>query len=146
MPETKRTKTPAVTPRNILLADDEELGRSVTTALLQRRGHCVTAVESGADLLEALQRQKFDIVLSDISMPDMDGMEVARIIRSGKRAGIDAQIPIIAMTAHAFVQDQALFLESGINGCASKPVDFEKLLCQIDGLCARAAGQPAAEK
>lgn len=139
----QRAEAGAATPRNILLADDEELGRAVTAALLRRRGHHVTTVENGAALLDALQRQKYDIVLSDISMPDMDGMEVAQIIRSGARIGIDSMVPIIAMTAHAFIQDQARFLASGINGYASKPVNFENLLRQIDELCCQAAEQSA---
>ena len=72
-------------------------------------------------------------------MPDMDGMEVARIIRSGERPGIDRQVPIIALTAHAFSQDQKRFMESGINAHAPKPIDFEKLLRQIDELCSEGA-------
>ncbi len=125
---------PAV-PRKILLADDDELGRSVTAAMLQRRGHSVTAVENGTSLLEALQWQQFDIILSDISMPDMDGIEVLRIIRSGDQTGIDAAVPIIAMTAHAFSEDRIRFLSCGFNGYAAKPLDFEELLQQIDQLC-----------
>lgn len=132
---TNREKLQGTVPRNILLADDDELGRTITAALLQRRGHRVTTVANGTALLETLQRQTFDILLSDISMPDMDGMEVARIIRIGDRAGIDTGIPIIAMTAHAFAQDQERFLESGINGYASKPVNLEELLSKIENLC-----------
>jgi PAS domain S-box-containing protein len=131
----RRVKIHAVTSRSILLADDDALGRTVTAALLQRRGHRVTTVESGVALLEALQRDSFDIVISDISMPDMDGMEVARIIRSGHHAGIDPQIPIIAMTAHAFAHDQDRFRECGFYGYVAKPVDFENLLDQINELC-----------
>jgi CheY-like chemotaxis protein len=121
--------------RTILLADDEVLGRSVTAALLQRRGHSVTAVESGYSVLDVLQRQKFDIVLTAISMPDLDGMDMARIIRSGELQGIDAQVPIIVLTAHAFVQAQDHFLACGINMLASKPVNFDELLDHIEDLC-----------
>jgi PAS domain S-box-containing protein len=137
----KRAETSAATPLNILLADDEELGRIVTVALLERRGHHVTAVENGTALLEALQREKIDIVLSDISMPDMDGMEVARIIRSGERTDIDSKVPIIALTAHAFADEQSRFLGCGFNGIATKPVNFEALLLQIEELYSKAAEQ-----
>ncbi len=122
-------------PWNILLADDEELGRATTATLLRRRGHQVTTVANGADLLETLQQQHFDILLSDISMPDMDGLEVVRIIRSGKLEGIDALIPAIAMTAHAFHKDTESFLAAGFSGYVSKPINFEALLQQIDELC-----------
>ncbi|MDD5284367.1 MAG: PAS domain S-box protein [Desulfuromonadaceae bacterium] len=131
----RNPKSHAAITRNILLADDDDLGRSVTATLLQRRGHNVTAVENGYALLEALERHKYDIILSDISMPDLDGMEVLRIIRSGEYAGIDATTPIIAMTAHAFAQDRVRFQESGFNGYVSKPVIFEALLSQIDEIC-----------
>ena len=123
--------------RKILLADDDQRGREAVQKLLQRKGHKVTAVENGADLLEALQKEEFEIVLTDISMPDMEGTQVARIIRSGERDGIDPRIPIIAMTAHAFSQDRDRFLAAGINGYVAKPVNLEELLKQIEELCRR---------
>lgn len=139
-PQKQRSRdSKPVMPWHILLADDEELGRATTATLLRRRGYQVTEAANGAGLLDALQRQQFDIVLSDISMPDMDGLEVVRIIRSGERVGIDALIPAIAMTAHAFYRDVESFLSAGFSGYASKPIDFEALLQQIDELCIKAA-------
>lgn len=129
-----------VLSRKILLADDDERGRSVAQNLLQRRGYKVTAVENGAELLETLQLDEFDIVLTDISMPDMEGTQVARIIRSGERVGIDRQIPIIAMTAHAFTDDRERFLASGIDGYVAKPINIAELFRQIEDLCSRGAG------
>lgn len=131
----KYSETQYGTSWNILLADDEELGRSVTKALLQRRGHRVIEVANGSELLEQLRKQRFDIVLSDISMPDMDGLEVARIIRSGSVSGIDPLIPVVAMTAHAFQNDVESFQAAGFSCYASKPVNFESLLNSIDRLC-----------
>ena len=125
--------------RKILLADDDDRGRAVAQRLLQRRGYNVTAVVNGAELIGALQKEKFDIVLTDISMPDMDGTQVARIIRSGDRAGVDPCIPIIAMTAHAYSEDRERFLVAGINGYISKPVHLEELFRQIEELCNRRA-------
>ncbi|MBW4055422.1 MAG: GAF domain-containing protein [Proteobacteria bacterium] len=123
--------------RKILLADDDERGRDVAQKLLQRRGYKVTAVENGAKLLEALQKEDFEIVLTDISMPDMEGTQVARIIRSGERAGIDPHIPIIAMTAHAFSEDRTRFMTAGINGYVAKRVNLAELFGQIEELCNR---------
>ena len=123
--------------RNILLADDEEFGRTVAQKLLERKGYRVTAVKNGAELLDALQKDKFEIVLTDISMPVMDGTAVARIIRSGERVGIDPDIPIIAMTAHAFTEDRELYMATGINGYVTKPVDLEDLYSQIEHLCGK---------
>jgi len=124
-----------ILPLKILLADDEQAGRTVAQKLLQRRGYKVTAVENGAELLDALQKDEFDIVLTDISMPDMEGTQVARIIRSGERPGINPRIPIIAMTAHAFSEDRERFLAAGINGYVAKPVNLEELFKQIEELC-----------
>lgn len=121
--------------RKILLADDDELGRMVVTTLLERKGHTVTAVENGARLLEAIQGDTFDILLTDISMPDMEGTEVARIIRSDERNCGNRQVPIIALTAHAFVNDRARFIDCGINGYIAKPFNFEELLTLIEELC-----------
>jgi len=95
----------------------------------------VTTVENGTELLDALQKGAFEIVLTDISMPDMEGTQVARIIRSGERPGIDPHIPIIAMTAHAFSEDRERFLDAGINGYVAKPVNLEDLFSQIEELC-----------
>ena len=121
--------------RRILLADDDERGRTVAQKLLQRRGYMVTAVENGAGILDALQKENYEILLTDISMPDMEGTQVARIIRTGKQAGINPHIPIIAMTAHAFSEDRARFIAAGINGYVSKPVNLEELFRQIEALC-----------
>lgn len=126
-----------VPSRKILLADDDKWGRLVAQKLLQRRGYQVTAVENGAQLLDELQKAAYEIVLTDISMPDMEGTQVARIIRSGERDGIDPRIPIIAMTAHAFTEDREHFLASGIDGYVAKPVIIEELFRQIEELCSR---------
>lgn len=85
------------------------------TSLLKGRGHRVTAVANGAQLLDQLSANSFDVVLTDISMPDIDGIQVTQIIRSGKRTGINPRIPIVAMTAHAFSKDRDMFLEAGID-------------------------------
>ncbi len=86
-----------------------------------------------------MQKDKFEIVLTDISMPVIDGTTVARIIRHRERVGIDPEIPIIAMTAHAFSKDREHFMAAGINGYAAKPIDLEDLCRQIEELCASAS-------
>ena len=144
--EQAQAQAQAQSPRKILLADDDARGRSVAQKLLQRRGYDVVAVENGAKLLDALQKESFEIVLTDISMPDMEGTEAARIIRSGERPGIDPYIPIIAMTAHAFSDDRERFLVAGINGYASKPVNLEDLFRQIETLCVKREDEMRSEK
>ena len=126
------------TARKILLADDDLLGREVTTAMLERNGHTVMAVADGASVLNSLQQERFDILLSDISMPGMDGLQVSQIIRSGKREGINALIPIIALTAHAFAEDRKRFTDSGFSGYIAKPVNFDELMGMIEETCGNA--------
>ncbi len=121
--------------RKLLLADDDKMGRTIAQKLLQRKGHKVTTVDSGRALLDALQRAEFEIILTDISMPDLDGTEVAKIIRSGKLSGVNCNIPIIAMTAHAFNEDRDQFMAAGINGYIAKPVNLDLLLNLIESLC-----------
>ena len=135
--QTRKPGHAQASQRKILFADDDERGRSVALKLLQRRGYNVTAVENGTSLLETLQKEEFEIVLTDISMPDMDGTQVARIIRSGELPGVNPEIPIIAMTAHAFSDDRERFKAAGINGYVSKPVNLEDLFRQIEELCSK---------
>jgi two-component system, sensor histidine kinase len=123
--------------RTILLADDDDLGRTMMTSLLKAKGHQVTAVENGVQLLDMLPGNNFDLILTDISMPDIDGIKVTRIIRSGERPGINPRIPIVAITAHAFSKDKELFLAAGIDGFAPKPIDIEALQQQIEEICSK---------
>lgn len=121
----------------IILADDDPQGSRAAKKLLERKGYSVATVVNGTDLLAALQQEAFDIVLTDISMPDMDGTRVVQIIRSGELEGIDSRIPVIAMTAHAFESDRVRFVATGINGYVAKPVNIEELCRQIEALCSK---------
>ena len=134
-PLTATAKAELMGVKKILLADDEEFGRMVVATLLKRKGHQVTEVSDGAQLLEVLECGRFDILITDISMPVMEGTEVARIIRSGEKKNINRHIPIIAMTAHAVTVDCERLRDVGIHGYISKPFNFEELLGLIDEVC-----------
>ena len=111
----------------ILLADDHKISRRFMTELLTRRGHQVDAVRNGKELLEVLPRRVYDLILTDIAMPEMDGIEAAEKIRSSQGTGFDPQIPIIALTASTLASAQEEFLAVGMNGYVGKPVDFDEL-------------------
>jgi CheY-like chemotaxis protein len=83
----------------------------------------VTTAENGADALKAMEKRRFDIVLMDVQMPVMDGIETTRRIREREVNG-DNPIPIIAMTAHAMQGDSENFLKAGMSDYISKPIDF----------------------
>ena len=111
---------------NILLAEDGKANQKLAFALLSRWGHQVTIANNGKEAVEAIKNGKFDLVLMDVQMPEMDGLEATREIRRlEKHSG--QHIPIIAMTAHAMTGDREKCLQSGMDGYLSKPVRKIKL-------------------
>jgi len=116
----------------ILLAEDNVINQKVAVKLLQREGYHVDAVGNGARALEALERESYDLVLMDIQMPEMDGIETTRIVRDGSSAVGNHEIPIIAMTAHAMKGDRESYLAEGMNDYLSKPIILSELVAAIE--------------
>lgn len=110
----------------VLLAEDNDVNALLAEELLKRRGHEVLRVRDGQEVLEALQRESFDLVLMDWRMPRLDGLETTRIIRRSPPPGVDPNIPIIAVTASALQKDKQLLLDSGMNGYMAKPIDLDE--------------------
>jgi len=120
--------------RNILLAEDNELNRRFAVKFLTMRGYKVTAVSNGREVLEALAKDTFDLVLMDISMPEMDGLEATMAVRAHDGSAFDPDIPIVAVTAHAVKGDEERFLETGMNAYLAKPLDlahFEQVVRNV---------------
>ncbi|MBK1649294.1 PAS domain S-box protein [Rhabdochromatium marinum] len=109
----------------ILLVEDNPLNVEVTRAALQQSHHQVSVVGSGLDALTRVDQETFDLILMDISMPGMDGLEATRRIRAGQSA--NRTTPIIAMTANAFAEDRERCAQAGMNDFLSKPIDIGKL-------------------
>jgi PAS domain S-box-containing protein len=116
-----------ITQLRILLAEDEDVNRLATTKLLEKHGHTVKAVENGQEAISQLKDGQFDVVLMDIQMPVMDGVEATAAIRKGDAGENAKDIPIIAVTAYAMGGDKEKFLAAGMNGYVAKPVDVEQL-------------------
>ena len=114
-------------PLSILLAEDERLNRLHLVFGLESLGHRVEAVENGHAVLDALRKARYDLVLMDIQMPEMDGVEAARRIRGGAVGAIDPSIPIIALSAYVTEKDRQRFFDAGMDAYASKPVEMEDL-------------------
>ena len=125
---------PRETPLRILLAEDNPLGRRFLTLALERAGHEITTAEHGGQALEAMRECCFDIVIMDLQMPGMDGLEAAKRIRAGESGLCPQDIPIIALTAHAVEGFQDKALAAGMNDFATKPTDLERLLASISRL------------
>ena len=114
----------------VLVVDDNALNREVAQDFLQLAGMQVCTAISGRDALDQMQAQPFDVVLLDVQMPDMDGLEVARRIRQQPQW---RSLPVLALTAQARVEDRQAILDSGMNGHITKPLDGHTLytaLCQ----------------
>jgi len=115
----------------ILLVEDNEMNRDMLSRRLARRGFTVElAVDGIAGVARALEGG-WDLILMDMSLPEIDGWEATRRIRAGGDAG---KVPIIALTAHAMSGDREKAMEAGCNDYDTKPVDLERLLGKMDAL------------
>ncbi len=117
----------------ILLVEDNPANRLVATRLIEKRGHTVTVAASGAEAIAALNQGTFDVVLMDIQMPDLDGIEATRLIRAKERA-TGGHIPIIAVTALAMKGDADRCMAAGMDAYVSKPIKANELFQKIGDL------------
>jgi len=110
----------------VLVAEDNAVIQTLAQRLLEKRGYTVTVVPDGRAALEAFITQPFDIVLMDIQMPHMDGLEATAAIRQQEQV-TGTHIPIVAMTAHAIKGDQERCLAAGMDAYVAKPIRPEEL-------------------
>jgi signal transduction histidine kinase/DNA-binding response OmpR family regulator len=121
-----RSATPVRSrPLRVLLAEDNKINQQFAVHLLSQAGHTVEVAENGHQAVDAVRSRDFDLVLMDIQMPDLDGVEATRQIR--KLAGPRARLPIIAMTAHAMTGAREEYLAAGMNDYISKPFSLAQL-------------------
>ena len=131
-------------PLKVLLAEDNPINQEVTLRRLKKMGHDVTVVENGLLALEACQSVRFDLILMDVQMPEMDGIEATRQIRRLEEAQ-GFRTTIVAMTARAMSSDEALCLEAGMDGYIAKPFRAAKLQSVLENISRQlAAGATAA--
>ncbi|MBF0371867.1 MAG: response regulator [Alphaproteobacteria bacterium] len=116
-------------PLDILLAEDNPVNQRVATGMLRKRGHSVTVAENGRIALEMVAQRRFDVVLMDVQMPEMDGLQATRAIRA--LPGPESRVPIIAVTAAASEADAVACLDAGMNDFVSKPFNTDRLLTVI---------------
>ena len=111
----------------VLLAEDNLVNQTLAVRLLEKQGHRVVVAQTGREVLRALDRETFDVVLMDVQMPDMDGLETTLAIRDREKA-TGEHLPIIAMTANAMQGDREKCIEAGMDNYISKPIDSRKLI------------------
>lgn len=129
----------------VLVAEDNAVNRRLVVALLERMGHTPTIVDNGRDAIAAVENRHFDLVLMDVQMPEMDGLEATLAIRSAEsRKG--RHTPIVAMTAHAMNGDREQCLNSGMDGYLAKPISHKGLAHAIEGVLAGSVVRPNAAR
>jgi PAS domain S-box-containing protein len=127
IPSSRRTAPPpsSARPLRVLVVEDNAVNQLVAAGLLRSLGHAVTVVNGGAEAVDAVRCEAFDIVLMDVEMPGMDGFEATRRIRA--LPGACAEIPILAVTAHALVGISERCERAGMNGSTTKPLQLARL-------------------
>jgi PAS domain S-box-containing protein len=116
-----------------LLAEDNPVNQKLAARLLEKQGHSVAIAGNGTEVVQAVERQPFDLVLMDVQMPEMDGFEATAAIRERER-GTGRHLPIVAMTAYAMKGDRERCLAAGMDGYVSKPIQPRELWRAIDQL------------
>jgi signal transduction histidine kinase/DNA-binding response OmpR family regulator len=132
-------------PLRLLLTEDNLVNQKLAVRLLEKRGHSVAIAGNGREALEALARERFDVVLMDVQMPEMDGFEATQITRA-KEQDSGGHVPIVAMTAHAMKGDRERCLDVGMDSYVSKPLQPTELFEAVESLAAAPTEQSATEQ
>ena len=129
VPKAVPTRAPGVSSPHleILLAEDNAMNQLLAVRVLERAGHAVAVVNTGLEALSALSSKRFDLILMDVHMPEMNGLDATRAIRAKENEAGD-HVPIIAMTAAAMSGDREQCLAAGLDGYISKPISISKLV------------------
>jgi CheY-like chemotaxis protein len=110
----------------ILIAEDNPVNQLLISRLLEKRGHAIKVAGNGRLALESLQEAAYDLVLMDVQMPEMDGMEATRLLRESE-SKTGRHITVVGVTAHAMAGDRERCLEAGMDGYLSKPIRPKEL-------------------
>jgi CheY-like chemotaxis protein len=142
--EATKPETPAkpANALNVLLAEDQPVNQKLMCAVMERLGHRLTIANNGVEAVRAVRKERFDLVLMDIQMPELDGILTTKVIRSADEDW--RSIPIIALTAHAMESHRQTYLAAGMDGFVSKPFRMEVLVGEITRVL-NGASAPAAK-
>jgi CheY-like chemotaxis protein len=127
----ENTQTVLLEPMSMLIADDIKQNRELLKLYFSRQGHRITTASDGECATKLMKQQQFDVVLMDVQMPIIDGHMAARIVREWEKQQNRPPVPIIALTASVLEEDKVAAREAGMDGFASKPVNFNELTAEI---------------
>ena len=113
-------------PLSILVAEDNAVNRRLVTKLLESNGHRVASAVNGKEAVQKFANNPYDMILMDVEMPEMDGLEATRIIRATEKQG--SHVPIYAISAHTLSTDRDSCFAAGMDGFLSKPIDVDDIL------------------
>jgi CheY-like chemotaxis protein len=133
----------SLSQRHMLLVDDIKINRDIIGAFLDAAGHAVTMAEGGQEAVRLAAEGQFDLILMDVRMPEMDGLEATRRIRT--LPGPHGQVPVLALTAYTFPDQVAQCRDAGMDGHLPKPIDYETLIHAIDDAIARVPSGKASD-
>jgi signal transduction histidine kinase/CheY-like chemotaxis protein/streptogramin lyase len=145
-PQSSSPDEPHTRPMHILVAEDNRVNQHLIVALLKKRGHSAEVAWNGLEALDALRDGSFDLVLMDIQMPELDGLQATRRIRE-RELGTAEHLPIVALTARAMPGDRELFLRSGMDDYLEKPIQEQRFNAVLNRMSKsmRANVEPADE-
>lgn len=127
----------------VLIVDDDATNRLVLSTLLDELGMSAASAHDGLEAIEAFRGEPWDVILMDIHMPNMDGLEASRAIRACERAEDRPRTPIIAVTASVLAHETEQYRAAGMDGCVPKPVDIQRLVAEIQGAVTTSAQRAA---
>jgi len=128
---------PAERSLHVLLAEDNLINQKLTLILLSKLGHTAAAANNGVEAVELFRRERFDIVLMDIQMPLMDGVEALEALRKVEQERGGGAVPVVAVTAYALGEDRQKFLDAGFDGYIAKPFKSSYLAEVLASLTSR---------
>ncbi len=130
---------------SILVAEDDPINQMVVAHFLEDAGHEVLTAEDGRDVLNILEARRVDVIIMDVQMPEMDGLETTRLIRAGGLSNVDPGVPIIALTAYAMKGDREKILQAGVDAYLAKPAEGEDLAAVIKAVLREKGALPAGD-
>jgi two-component system, cell cycle response regulator DivK len=122
----------------ILIVEDSPVNMLLTVAILERAGHVALKAETAAEGLAIARSQRPDLILMDIQLPDMDGLEATRLVRADPRI---SGVPIIALTAFAMKGDAETMRDAGCDGYVTKPIRYQEFLQEVESVVERMQGR-----